>query len=144
MPFQKGHPRYGGKRKGSLHKKTKAIRERLLRDEQLTVESTVEAIRRGQNFDIRRLYHDDGRLKELHELTEEEAWPIVGIEIVRENLKGGDGHSDTVLKYKLDRRLGYVDLAARHQGMLTERVELVGLSERKERLRRALTRTPKP
>lgn len=114
----------GGRRPGSLNKRTKAIKERLLRDEALTVEATVEAIRRGQTFDIRRLYHPDGRLKELHELTEEEAWPIVGIDIVRENVKGGDGHSDTVLKYKLDRRLGYVELAARHQGMLHDKVDV--------------------
>ena len=121
----KGLPKTGGRKPGSLNKRTKAIKERILRDEMLTVGSTVEAIRRGQNFDIRRLYHADGRLKEVNELTEEEAWPIVGIEIVRENIKGGDGHSDTILKYKLDRRLGYVELAARHQGMLTDKIEVI-------------------
>ena len=120
----KGIPKTGGRKPGSLNKRTRALRARLLRDEELTVESTVEAIRRGQNFDIRRLYHDDGRLKELNELTEEEAWPIIGIDIVRENIKGGDGHSDTVLKYKLDRRIGYVELAAKHQGMLTDKLEV--------------------
>jgi len=72
------------------------------------------------------------------------AWPIIAVDIVRENVKGGDGHSDTVLKYKLEPRRGFVELAARHQGMLNDRIEVVGLSERKERLRRALTRTPKP
>src|SRR3990167_258122 len=120
----KGIPKTGGRKPGSLNKRTRALRARLLRDEELTVESTVEAIRRGQNFDIRRLYHDDGRLKELNELTEEEAWPIIGIDIVRENIKGGDGHSDTVLKYKLDRRIGYVELAAKHQGMVTDKLEV--------------------
>lgn len=122
MKFGQGQK--SGRKPGSLNKRTRAIKERLLRDEALTVESTVEAIRRGQNFDIRSLYHQDGRLKELHELSEEEAWPIVGIEIVRENIKGGDGHSDTVLKYKLDRRHGYVELAARHQGMLHDKVDV--------------------
>ncbi len=144
MSRPKGIPKTGGRKPGSLNKRTRAVKERLLREEALSVESTVEAIRRGQNYDIRRLFTKDGNLKPLHELTEEEAWPIAGFEIIIKNAEAGDGHTDKVAKVKLADRRGYVELAAKHQGMLTERIEVVGLSERKERLRRALTRTPKP
>ena len=113
-----------GRPPGALNKRTRAVKERILRDEALTVESTVEAIRRGQQWDIRCLYRPDGTLKELSELTEAESWPIVGIDIVRENLKGGDGHADTVVKYRLEPRRGYVELAARHQGMLHDKVDV--------------------
>ena len=147
MPRKKGTPKTGGRVVGSVNKATAALRARLLRDEQLTVEATVEAIRRGQQWDIRCLYRPDGTLKELAELTEAEAWPIVGIDIVRENLKGGDGHADTVVKYRLEPRKGYVELAARHQGMLHDKVDVnvtdVGAKLDAARLRAAALNTPK-
>jgi hypothetical protein len=46
--------------------------------------------------------------------------------VVRRNVDGADGHSDTVVKVRLVDRGKYVELAAKHQGMLTEKVELSG------------------
>lgn len=116
----------GGRQPGSLNRRTRLVRERLLRDEALSVESTVEAIRRGQNYDLRRLFDDCNNLRPLTDLTEEEAWCIAGFEIVIKNAEAGDGHTDTVAKVKLVDRGRYVELAARHQGMLTDKVELKG------------------
>lgn len=116
----------GGRRAGVPNRRTRAIKERLLRDEALTVESTVEAIRRGQQYDIRRLLNTNGNFKSIHELTEEEAWCIAGAEVIVKNAEAGDGHTDRVLKLKFIDRRGYVELAAKHQGMLTEKVELSG------------------
>jgi hypothetical protein len=126
MPRPKGLSKTGGRKPGSLNKRTAAIRERLLRDEALTVESTVEAIRRGQQYDIRRLLNEKGQFKPLHELTEEEAWCIAGAEVVLKNAEAGDGHTDKVLKLKFIDRRGYVELAAKHQGMLSEKVQVQG------------------
>ena len=123
MPRPKGLPKTGGRKVGSVNKLTAAIRARLLRDEALTVESTVEAIRRGQQYDIRQLLNEQGNFKAIHQLTEEEAWCIAGAEIVIKNAEAGDGHTDKVLKLKFIDRGRYVELAARHQGMLTEKVE---------------------
>lgn len=116
----------GGRSAGTPNERTRALRERLLRDEELTVESTVEAIRRGQQYDIRRLLNEKGNFKPIHELTEEEAWCIAGAEVIVKNAEAGDGHTDKVLKLKFIDRRGYVELAAKHQGMLTEKVELSG------------------
>lgn len=116
----------GGRKPGSLNKRTAAIRARLLRDEELTVESTVEAIRRGQNYDIRTLFDKKGEIKPLHMLTEEEAWPIAGFEVVMKNATAGDGKIDRVLKVKLQPRHPSVELAAKHQGMLVEKVDITG------------------
>ncbi len=77
------------------------IRARLLRDEALTVESTVEAIRRGQQYDVQRLFDARGKLRPITELSEEEAWCIAGFEVIIKNAEAGDGHQDTVHKVKL-------------------------------------------
>lgn len=122
----KGSPKTpgSGRKRGSLNRRTAAIRARVLRDEALTVESTVEAIRRGQQYDIRRLLNEDGNFKPLHALTEEEAWCIAGAEVIVKNAEAGDGHTDKVLKLKFIDRGRYVELAAKHQGMLTEKVDV--------------------
>ena len=133
-------PKTGGRKPGSVNKRTRAIRERLLRDEALTVEATVEAIRRGQQYDIRRLLDTQGNFKPIHQLTEEEAWCIAGAEVVVKNAQAGDGHTDTVLKLKFIDRGRYVELAAKHQGMLTERIEVSGALTLTERIAAARRR----
>ena len=114
----------GGRAAGTPNRRTAALRARILRDEELSVEATVEAIRRGQQYDIRRLLSDTGNFKPIHELTEEEAWCIAGCEVIIKNAEAGDGHTDTVLKLKFIDRGRYVELAAKHQGMLIEKREV--------------------
>ena len=116
--------KFGGRRAGTPNKRTQALRARILRDEELSVEATIEAIRRGQGYDARQLFDDCGNLRPLHELTEEEAWCIAGFEVVIKNAAAGDGHTDTVHKVKLIDRGRYVELAAKHQGMLIEKREV--------------------
>ena len=112
-----------------MNKRTKAVRERVLRREELTAGATIEAIRRGMTYDVRRLHDADGDLKPLTELTEEEAWCIAGFDVVMKNATAGDGKIDRVLKVKLMPRYQYVELAAKHLGMLTERMEITGGEE---------------
>jgi hypothetical protein len=102
------------------------MRAKLLRDADLTAESTAESIRRGALFDPRSLVDADGNYKRLSDLTEQEAWCIAGFELVTKNAAAGDGHTDKVWKIKLVDRAKYVELAARHLGMLTDKVELQG------------------
>ena len=116
----------GGRSSGTPNKRTAAIQERLLREEALTVESTVEAIRRGQQYDIRRLLDAKGNFKPIQDLSEEEAWCIAGAEVIIKNAAAGDGHTDRVLKVKFMDRGRYVELAAKHLGMLIERLEVSG------------------
>jgi phage terminase small subunit len=116
----------GGRSAGTPNRRTAALRERILREEALSVESTVEAIRRGQNFDLRRLFDEAGNLKPIHQLSEEDAAMIAGLEVVIKNAQAGDGHTDTVHKIKLVDRGRYVELAAKHQGMLKEKTEVSG------------------
>lgn len=111
---------------GAVHRRTKAIRTRLLRDEALTVDNTVEAIRRGAQYDIRCFFDERGNLRPLKDLTEAEAWAIAGFEVVIKNVTAGDGQQDTVAKIKLVDRSKYVEMAAKHFGLLVEKVEHSG------------------
>ena len=122
-PFAAGHAKRGGRTKGAVNKRTLVLRARILRDEELTVSATIEAIRRGQTYDIRALLDAHGNFRPLQELTEEEAWCIAGLEaIVRR-----DGQETLhVLKLRFIDRARYVELAARHQGMLRDRVTVDG------------------
>lgn len=119
----KGH-KTGGRIAGTPNNRTKAIKARVLRDEALTVESTVEAIRRGQQYDIRRLLDGTGNFRAIHQLSEEEAWCIAGVEVIIKNAEAGDGHTDRVLKLKFVDRGRYVELAARHKGMLNDKLDV--------------------
>jgi len=64
-----------------------------------------------------------GDLKPMHELTEAQAQSITSIEVVMKNAVAGDGQVDRVLKIRLAPREKYVELAARHHGMLLDRTE---------------------
>lgn len=114
----------GGRAAGIPNKATAAIRARVLRDQELSVESTVEAIRRGQQYDIRQLLNEQGNFKPIHQLTEEQAWCIARAEVIVKNAEAGDGHTDKVLKLKFINRDRYVELAARHQGMLHDKMDV--------------------
>jgi hypothetical protein len=51
---------------------------------------------------------------------------IAGFDVVVKNMAGGDGHTDTVIKVRLKDQARFVELAMKHLGLLTERVELSG------------------
>jgi hypothetical protein len=53
---------------------------------------------------------------------------------------GGDGHTDTVIKVKLKDQARFVELAMKHLGLLTERIELSGAVELIPRLQAARKR----
>lgn len=121
----------GGKRKGAGRKpgpmpKTKAVREKLQKDAELTAAATIEQIRRGAFYDIRSLFDKDGNLKPLHQLSESEAAPIAGVEVVKRNMTAGDGQVDTIIKVKLVDRSRYVEMAAKHHGLLIEQIKHSG------------------
>ena len=101
-----------------------ALRAKLLRTAELSADATLEQIRRCGFYDIRRLFDPAGNLRQLHLLTEAEVACIAGIEVVKRNLTSGDGQSDVILKVKLVDRSRYVEMAAKHHALLTDKVEL--------------------
>lgn len=138
----------GGRREGAGRRpgksgptaKTKALRRRIQKHQDLTADATIEQIRRGCQFDIRTLFDAKGNLRPIHELTAEEAMPIAGFEVLKRNVTAGDDKVDTVLKVKLIDRSRYVEMAARHHGLLIERLELTGEVTLMEKIAKARQR----
>ena len=85
-----GHPKRGGRRKGTPNKVASLASQKLAQTE-LSAEVTVEAIRRGALYDPRKLFDEHGSPKPIHELDEAEAWAIAGYEVVLKNAKAGIG-----------------------------------------------------
>lgn len=92
----------------------------------LTATMVLEAIRRQVVGDVRQLFDTHGNLRAITDLTEEQAALIAGMEVVKRNLTAGDGEVDTIIKVKLTDRGRYVEMAAKHFGLLIERVEVTG------------------
>ena len=103
--------------------------EKHLESARLTATGTLEAIRRQVYGDIRTLFDEHGNFKPIKQLSEEEASLIAGFEVVIKNAAAGDGHTDTVLKVRLKDQAKYVEMASKHFGLLTERLEHSGSIE---------------
>jgi hypothetical protein len=73
-------------------------------------------------------------------LSAEDAALIAGFDVVVKNVAAGDGHTDTVIKVKLKEQARFVELGARHLGLLTERIELSGSLDLVTRLQAARKR----
>jgi hypothetical protein len=91
---------------------------------ELTAAVVLEQMRRGTCFDARRLFTAEGVYIPFHLLSEEDAAMVAGFEFVSGNLDKGDGKLDRIVKVRLIDRARYVELAARHHGMLVDRVKL--------------------
>ena len=103
-----------------------AGQQRQLVSADLTAVATLEAIRRQVVGDIRSLFDADGNFKAIKDLTAEEAALIAGFELVIKNAAAGDGITDRVRKVKLKDQARYVEMAAKHFGLLTDTVEHKG------------------
>lgn len=68
----------------------------------VTTEFIIQKLKDRANFDIRKLYDEDGRLLELHELDDETAASISGLEIEKEYEGRGEDREQvaSILKYK--------------------------------------------
>jgi hypothetical protein len=124
MAPPKGHPRYGGRQKGTPNRIASLAAKKLAKTE-LTAAVTVETIRRGALYDVRRLFDSNGNLRPVHELDEAEAMPIAGIEVQKR--KNGED-TDTIVKVRLADRGRYVEMAAKYHALLVDRTE-VGITK---------------
>lgn len=92
----------------------------------LSARDVLEQARRLAFADIRGYYRPDGTLKPLSELTPEQAAAVAGFEVIVKNAEAGDGHTDTVHKYKLVDKWRPTEGLMKHFGLLTEKVEHSG------------------
>lgn len=101
---------------------------------EVTVERVVKEFARLAFVDVRKMARPDGSPVPLHELDEDTARAIVGVEVVTQgNAELGFGQ---VTKYKLaDKRASLADLG-RFLKMFVDRVEVSDVTDRAEVMRR--------
>lgn len=126
LPNGPGH----GRTKGSKNKLTRARVE-----QELSVVAMTNAAR---------LMFGNGKkkftMREIHEMPEELQRCIASVKVRTENITAGDDKQDQTVEIRLWPKVQALELCARSLGMLKDTVIVEGLSERKERLRKALAR----
>lgn len=103
-----------------------AGKARQLEAADLTAVTTLRAIQHQVVGDIRTLFDQAGNLRPIHSLSFAEAALIAGFEVVIKNAAAGDGHTDTVHKVKLKDQARFVEMAAKHFGLLVDKLEHSG------------------
>ena len=81
-----------------------AAEKQRLEANKVSAARVIEENRRIGFNDPRRFFDASGNLKPITEWTEEMAAAVASIEVVRRNVAGGDGHSDTVVKIRFGTR----------------------------------------
>lgn len=107
----------------------------------ITQDRVLQELARIAFFDLRKLYREDGTLKAMHELDDEAAAVLAGVDVVetsKASVEDGEVKytPEFTKKVKIPDKVGALALAMRHLGMLKDKVEhsgemtLVGLAER--------------
>ena len=121
----------GGKRPGAGRKPghTAPVRARLagqaraLRHAEITAERTMLDIGRVA-FALRSSMWKDGALLPFDQWPADALALLEGFEVIVKNAAAGDGHVDTVHKVHLAKKLGALELLAKHFKLVTEKVEV--------------------
>lgn len=86
----------------------------------LSAVRVLEELRRLAFSDVRALFDEQGNLRPLHTLNDEEAACIASLEVIVKNAQAGDGHTDTIHKIKVWDKTRTLELLAKHFALLTE------------------------
>ena len=79
--------------------------------------------------DVRELYDEQGKLKPMKDWPDDLAAAIGGVEFVRRNVDGADGHSDDVIKVKVWDKPKALEMLFKNLGLLKETLEHKGAIE---------------
>jgi phage terminase small subunit len=90
----------------------------------LSAERVLEEIRRVALYDPRAYFDDRGNVKPFSQLTEEQAAAIASFDSVIANAKAGDHITDTVWKIRLCDKVRALELAAKHLGLVRDKVDV--------------------
>ena len=96
--------------------------ERQMDRAELSAARVLEEMRRLGFSNVKKLFDEQGNLKPIHELSDEDAACIAGIEVVMKNATAGDGKVDRVLKVKVWDKRATLEMLGKHFALLTERV----------------------
>lgn len=98
---------------------------------QITADRVLQELGRLAFFDIRKLYNDDGTMKNPSELDDETAAGLAGIDVIEQAVSSTESDERTTeffstKKAKTFDKKGALELCMRHLGMLKDKVEHSG------------------
>lgn len=103
---------------------------------EITADRVLKELARIAFFDIRKLYDEAGNLKKPHELDDDTAAALVGIDTQETSTNGEDASIIITRKAKVIERTAALTLAMRHLGMLKDKLEIEDITDRAEVMRR--------
>lgn len=92
----------------------------------ITQDRVLQELSRIAFFDPRKLFTDAGDPIDIHDLDDDVAAVLAGLDIVVERTDEGRDGFTSVRKYKLTNKLGALEAAMRHLGMFKDSLELKG------------------
>ena len=109
-----------------------AMKARAERTE-IKADRVLKELARIAFFDVRRLFNEDGSMKLAHELDDEAAACVAGMET--SEINAGENVIGQTKKVKIVDKGGALTLAMRHLGMLRDRLEVEDVTDRSEQMR---------
>jgi len=93
---------------------------RVLKHEELTAARVLEEWRRIALLDVRSFFDAENRVKPMSQLTAEQGAALASFEVLIKNAAAGDGHQDTMHKFKIWDKVRVLEHVAKYLGMLRE------------------------
>lgn len=93
---------------------------------EITAESVKARIGQIAFQDIRKLYDANGNLRPIHQLDDDAAAFVGGLEVIKKNAAAGDGLIDTVHKVKVVDPIKALEMLGKHVGLFEDVVRHTG------------------
>lgn len=111
-------------RKAGIKRAIKQAMDARAKRTNVTADRVLEEIARIAFVDVRELFNEDGTLKNPRQLGAEVAAALSSIDV--SEVGGGDAPVSVTKKAKLHDKVGALTLAARHLGMLNDKLKIEG------------------
>jgi len=102
----------------------KAATAKQIQSAELSAARVLEELRRLAFCDPGEFFDERGDAKPFSELTPEQRSVIAGFEILKKNAQAGDGHIDTIHKFKMWDKTRALEMLAKHYALLTEVIKV--------------------
>jgi len=96
---------------------------KLTEEAEIEVVDVLDGLKRLAFLDIRKLYNDDGSAKKIHELDDDIALALAGIDV--NEISTGDATIEIIgKKYKLSDRTKALELLGKYLKMFTDKIDI--------------------
>ncbi len=106
----------------AIEERQKALQEKT----GITQERVLAELKNLAFLDIRKLFNDDGSLKNIKDLDDDTAAAVAGLDVYTERGSGDTPAIGTTSKIKLVDKRGSLELLMRHMGMLNDKLNVGG------------------